>query len=129
MIKLNHFKSLNKSTPQQIEKLTHELDVVKTKKETNIYDVFIQNKIKCDLCEDTASTSTALKCHVTVKHKKIVQSGKFPMTLKFELCDTICISQHALKGYSESENAPKLSKNLSGKLTIFIFVIPISMKL
>ena len=68
MIELNHLKSLSKSTPQQIKKLTHELDVGKIKKEINIYDVFMKNKIKCDLCEDTASTSTALKCHVTVKH-------------------------------------------------------------
>ena len=52
----------------QIENPTHKLDNVNSKKEINIHDIFMGNKIKCDLCEYTASESTVLKNLVTIKH-------------------------------------------------------------
>ena len=54
--------------------MTHKLDIGNSKKEINGHDIFSENKIKCDLCEYTASTSTVLKHHVTINLKKIVQS-------------------------------------------------------
>ena len=89
---------------QQIEYLTIELEFVKTKKEINTNDILRENKIKRDSCEYTVSTNIVLQRHVTIKHKKDVQSVKVPLQFKCELCDTICISQHALKGHTEFEH-------------------------
>ena len=66
--KLNQFESLNMSMVPQIENPTHKLDIGNSKKEINIHDIFIGNKIKCDLCEYTASKSTVLKHLVNIKH-------------------------------------------------------------
>ena len=52
----------------QIDDLTHKLDIGNCKKEINIHDSFSWNKIKCDLCEYTASKSTVLKRFVTINH-------------------------------------------------------------
>ena len=82
-------------------RLTSELEVVKTKKEINTNDILGENKIKCDLCEYTASTNTVLKRHVTIKHK-----------FKCELCDTICISQHALKGHTEFKHSAECMQSV-----------------
>ena len=53
----------------QIDNLTHKFEIGNCKKEINIHDIFSGNKIKCDLCEYTASKSTVLKRLVTIKHK------------------------------------------------------------
>ena len=58
----------------QIENPTHKLDIVNSKKEINIHDIFMGNKIKCDLCEYTASKSNVLKNLVTIEHLIIVHS-------------------------------------------------------
>ena len=106
--KVNQLESLIKSMSQQIDKLIIELKVVKSKKEINTNDISSEKEIKCDLCEYTASTNTVLQRHVTIKHKKDVQSVKVPLQFKCELCDTICISQHALKGHTEFEHTQNL---------------------
>ena len=48
--KLNHFESLNMSMVPQIENPTNKLDIGNSKKEIHIHNIFIENKIKCDLC-------------------------------------------------------------------------------
>ena len=50
----------------KIENPTHKLYIGNSKKEINIHNIFIGNKIKCDLCEYTASKSTVLKNLVTI---------------------------------------------------------------
>ena len=52
----------------QIDNLTHKLDIGNCKNEINMHDILSGNKIKCDLCEYTASKSTVLKRLVTIKH-------------------------------------------------------------
>ena len=106
--KVNQLESLIKTMSQQIEKLTFELEVVQTDKEINTNDIVGQNKVKCDMCEYTASTSTVLKRHVTMKHKNNIQSVEIPVQLKCDLCDTSCTSQHELKGHTEFEHTPNL---------------------
>ena len=81
--KLNQFESLNMSIVPQIENPTHQLYIGNSKKEININDIFIKDKIKCDLCEYTASKSTFLKHLVTIKHWISVQSFKIP--IKFDV--------------------------------------------
>ena len=71
--KVNDLESLINSMSQKIDNLTKELEVVKTKKETNANEMSSEQTIKCDLCEYTASTSTVLKRHVTINHKKNAQ--------------------------------------------------------
>ena len=108
ILKLEILHDTIKIMSQQIEYLTSELEFVKTKKEINTNDILSEKKIKCDSCEYTASTNTVLQRHVTIKHKKDVQSVKVPLQFKCELCDTICISQHALKGHTEFEHTQNL---------------------
>ena len=43
-----------------IENLTNKFDIGNSKNKINIHDIFSGNKIKCDLCEHTASKSTVL---------------------------------------------------------------------
>ena len=74
--KVNQLESLVKSMSQKIDQLTIVSEVVKTKKERNTNDLSSEKEIKCDLCEYTASLSTVLKCHVTMKHKKMSSMRK-----------------------------------------------------
>ena len=67
--KVNQLESLIKSMSQQIDNLTIELEVVKTKKEINTNEISSEKEIKCDTCDYTASSSTVLKRHVTMNHK------------------------------------------------------------
>ena len=95
--KLNKFDSLNMSMVIQIDNLTHKFEIGNCKKEINIHDIFSGNKIKCDLCEYTASKITVLKSLLTIKHK-----NKFPVfwnicDILYELWDIICIHQTAIK--------------------------------
>ena len=94
--KVHELESMIKSMSQQIEDLTIELEVVKTKKEINSNDISTEQK-RCDLCEYTASSSTVLKRHVTMKHKKDVQSADIPTKFKCEICQHESISTSALK--------------------------------
>ena len=92
---------------QQIEDLTLELEVVKSKKEINSNDISSE-KIMCDLCEYTASSSTVLKRHVTMKHKKDVQSVDIPTHFKCEICQHESISTSALKGHISLKHDPTI---------------------
>ena len=83
---------------QQLEHITIELEVVKSKKEINSKDSSSE-KIKFDLCEYTASSSTVLKRHVTMKHKKDVQSLDIHTQLKCEICQHESISTSELKDH------------------------------
>ena len=83
---------------QQIDSLTIELEVVKSKKEINSNDISTEQN-KCDLCEYTASSSTVLKRHVTMKHKKDVHSLDIPTKFTCEICQHESISTSALKGH------------------------------
>jgi hypothetical protein len=74
---VHELKSMIKIMSQQIEHLTFELEVVKSKKEINSNNISSE-KVKCDLCEYTASSSTVLKRQVTMKHNKDVQSLDIP---------------------------------------------------
>ena len=64
----NQFESLNTSMVPKINNLTQKLDIGNCKKKINIHDIFSGNKVKCDLCEYTASKSTVLKRLVIIKH-------------------------------------------------------------
>ena len=108
IILTNQLESLIKIMLHQIENLTFQLEVDKTNKEINTNDVVSQNKVKCDLCEYTASTSIGLKRHVTMKHKNNMQSVEIPVQIRCDLCGTSCISQHELKGHTECEHTPNL---------------------
>ena len=89
--KVNQLESLIKSMSQKIDKLTIELEVVKSNKEINTNDISSEKEIKCDLCEYTASTSTVLKRHVTMKHKKNVQSVETLTSLSVNYVSMIVI--------------------------------------
>ena len=92
---------------QQINSLTIELEVVKSEKEINSNDISTE-KNKCDLCEYTASSSTVLKRHVTMKHKKDVQSVDIPTNFKCETCQHESISTSALKGHISLNHDPTI---------------------
>ena len=51
-----------------MENPTHKLDINNIKKEIIIHNIFIGDKITCDLFKYTASKSTVLKHLVTIKH-------------------------------------------------------------
>ena len=106
--KVYQLESLIKTMSQQIENLTFEVKVIKTDKEINTNDIVSQIKVKCNLCEYTASTNTVLKRHVTMKHKNNMQYVEIPVQPKCDLCDTSCTSQHELKGHTEFEHTPNL---------------------
>ena len=75
----NQFDSLNMSMVPDIDILTDKLDIGNSKKkQINIHDIFSGNKIKCDLCEPSASKRNVVNC------------------------DTVCISQTALKKHSKT---------------------------
>ena len=93
---------------QKIDKLTIELEVVKSKKEINTNDITNEKEIKCDSCEYTASTSTVLKRHVTMKHKKNVQSVETPNQFKCQLCEHDCNSSSALQSHISINHEPTI---------------------
>ena len=99
ILKLEILHDTIKIMSQQIEYLTIELEVVKTKKEINTNDILSENKIKCDSCEYTASTNTVLKRHVTINHKKNAQLVEIPNQFKCELCEHDCKSESELESH------------------------------
>ena len=105
--KVTHLESLIHSMSQQIDCLTTELEVVKSKKEINSIDISSE-KIKCDLCEHNASSSSVLKRHVTMKHNKEVQSVDIPNKFKCEICQHESISTSALKGHIYLNHDPTI---------------------
>ena len=90
---------------QQMDSLTIELEVVKSKKEINS-NATLTEQNKCNLCEYTASSSTVLKHHVTMKHKKDVKDLDIPTKCKCEICQRESISTSALKGYISLNHDP-----------------------
>jgi hypothetical protein len=105
--KVSHLESLIKSMSEQIDSLTIELGVVKSKKEINSKDISTEQN-KCDLCEYTASSSTVLKCHVTMKHKKDVHSLDIPTKFTCKICQHESISTSALKGHTYINHDPTI---------------------
>ena len=104
---VTHLESLINSMSQQINSLTIELEVVKSEKEINSNDISTE-KNKCDLCEYTASSSTVLKRHVTMKHKKDMQSVDIPTRFKCEICQHKSILTSALKGHISLNHDPTI---------------------
>ena len=106
--KVNQLESLIKSMSQKIDKLSIELEVVKTKKEINTNDIPSEKEIKCEVCEYTASSGTVLKRHVTMKHKKNEQSVEAPNQFKCEVCDHECNSSSALQSHISKHHEPTI---------------------
>ena len=96
--KTNQLESLAKSMSQKIE-----LDVVKTKKEINTNDLSSEKEIKCDLCEYTASSSTVLKRHVTMKHKRNEKSAEAPNQFKCKLCEPDLLNRTDMRAHVRSK--------------------------
>ena len=102
---------------QHINSLTIELEVVKSKKEINSNDISTEQN-KYDLCKYTASSSTILKCNVTMKHKKDVHSLDIPTMFKCEICQHEIISTSALKGHIYLNHDPTTPHTVKWQLNI-----------
>ena len=94
--KETHLESLINRRSQQIDSHTVELDVVSSKKEIKSNDIANEQN-KCDLFKYTACSSTVLKRHVTMKHKKDVHSLDIPTMFTCEICQHEIISTSGQK--------------------------------